>query len=255
MVDLKPEDFERRRMPIESLDRPASREVHIWFFRLAELARSLRGALDGHVDTDDDAPFTPGQLRFARRFFLRLLLGAYLGIPGKSVHINRSVRGKPMLDGAAHPDELHFSMAKSRDCVLIGFATGTHLGVDLELSARRAHNPMGVARRYFSAAESDALAALDPTRRNAAFLRTWACKEAIVKASGQGIANELCRFSVETDPARPAAVLACESEPPERWTLAVLQPDAGYLAAVACPSPNLTVRAYRLLPARPAAGH
>ena len=254
MVDLKPKDFEHCRMPLELLGMPASGEIHAWFFRLTELARSLRGALDGHVGTDDEAPFTPGQLRFARRFFLRLLLGAYLGIPGKSVRINRSNRGKPMLDAAAHRADLHFSVAKSHDCLLIGVATGVHIGVDLEPAGRRTHNPLGVARRYFSAAESEALAALDPGRLNAAFLRTWACKEAVVKASGQGIANELCRFSVETDLARPAAVVASENEPSEQWTLAVLWPEREFLGAVACPSPDMTVRASRLLPAQLAAG-
>lgn len=255
MVDLKPKDFEHRHMPLELLGMPASGEIHVWFFRLTDLARSLRGALDGHVGADDAAPFTPGQLRFARRFFLRLLLGSYLRIPGKSVRINRSNRGKPMLDAAAHSTDLHFSVAKSHDCVLIGFATGVHVGVDLEPAGRLAHNPLGVARRYFSTAESAALAALDPCRLNAAFLRTWACKEAVVKASGQGIANELCRFSVETDLARPAAVVASESGAPERWTLALMRPDAEFLGAVACPRPDMAVRASRLLPAQLAAGH
>lgn len=255
IVDLKPEGFEHRRMPLDLPGLPAVGEMHVWFFRLTDLARSLRGALDGHVGTDDAAPFTPGQLRFARRFFLRLLLGAYLGIPGKSVRINRSNRGKPLLDAAAHAADLHFSMAKSQDCVLIGFATGVPVGVDLEPAGRRAHNPLGVARRYFSATESEALAAVDPGGLNAAFLRTWACKEAVVKASGQGIANALCRFSVETDLARPAAVVASESEAPERWTLSLMRPEQGFLGAVACPSPGMTVCAYRLLPAQLATGH
>jgi 4'-phosphopantetheinyl transferase len=187
-------------------------------------------------------------MRFTRLFFLRLLLGAYLGIPGKSVRINRSIRGKPMLDAAAHPEDLHFSMAKSGEQLMIGFASGVHLGVDLEPAARRAHNPLGVARRYFSPAESAALEALEPSLVNEAFVRAWACKEAVVKASGQGIANEFCRFSVETDLARPVAVVASEEEPPEQWTLALVQPEDKYLGAVACPSPGMAVRARQLLP-------
>ena len=255
MFDLKPKDFERVHMPIDRLGLPASREIHVWFLGLGGLARSLRGALDGHVGTEDAAPFTPGQLRFARLFFLRLLLGAYLGIPGKAVRINRSIRGKPMLDAAAHPEDLHFSMAKSGEQVLIGFASGVHVGVDLEPAARRAHNPLGVARRYFSPAESEALAALDPCRLNAAFVRAWACKEAVVKASGQGIANEFGRFSVETDLARPVAVVASDRESPEDWSLSLVQPTAKYLGAVACPSPDMAVRAWQLLPLRQPTGH
>lgn len=255
VIGSMPEDFELRRMPVEMLGLPAPGEIHAWFLDLGELARSLRGALDGHVGTDDPAPFTAGQLRFARRFFLRLLLGAYLGLPGKSVRINRSIRGKPVLDATAHPVDLHFSMAKSMDRLLIGFATGVHIGVDLEPSGRRARNPLGIARRYFSAAESAALAALGAAQLNEAFLRTWACKEAVVKASGQGIANEFCRFSVETDPGRPAGVLACEGVAPENWTLSLLQPERDYLGALASPRPDMTVRACRLLPAQPAASH
>lgn len=250
MFDLKPKDFERVSMPIDRLDLPASREIHLWFLGLDRLARSLRGALDGHVGTEDATPFTPGQMRFTRLFFLRLLLGAYLRVPGKSVRINRSIRGKPMLDAAAHPEDLHFSMAKSREQLLIGFASGVHVGVDLEPVARRAHNPLGVARRYFSPAESAALQALAPSRVNEAFVRAWACKEAVVKASGQGIANEFGRFSVETDLERPVAVVASENEPPEHWTLSLVQPASEYLGAVACPSPGMAVRAWQLLPLR-----
>jgi 4'-phosphopantetheinyl transferase len=252
IFDLEPEGFERLHMPVENLALPAAGVIHAWFLNLFELAQALRGALDGHVGVDDAAAFTPGQLRFARRFFLRLLLGAYLGVPGKSVRINRSVRGKPMLDAAVHRQDLHFSMAKSGDRVLIGFSSGVHLGVDLEPAGRRAHRPLGVARRYFSVTESAALEALHPSRLNDAFLRTWACKEAVVKASGQGIANELCRFTVETDPDRPAAVLDFEGQAAAQWTLALLRPEEDFLGAVACPGPGMAVRAWRLLPARPA---
>ena len=103
-----------------------------------------------------------GQLRFARRFYLRLLLGAYLGLPGKSVQINRKNRGKPVLDATVHDEELHFSMAKSEDKLLIGFSTSSHIGVDLEPARAPARDAMGVARRYFTPAEADALAASLP---------------------------------------------------------------------------------------------
>jgi 4'-phosphopantetheinyl transferase len=248
-LNTGPQDFEPRCIPLDRLQLPAAGEVHAWFLDLGRLARPLRGALDGSVGARDPAPFTAGQLRFARRFYLRLLLGAYLGIPGKAVKINRRNRGKPVLDAAVHPEELHFSMAKSEERLLIGFATSVQVGVDLEPTTRRALKPLGLANRYFSAAESAALAALDPADLDAAFLRAWACKEAVVKASGQGIANQLCRFSVETDPARPARVLDFEGDRADAWSLALLRPEEGFLGAVATRSASLDIRAYRLLPA------
>jgi len=244
-----PEDFRPRTIPLDRLDPPAAGEAHAWYLDLTRLARPLRGALDGHLESDDPAPFTPGQLRFARRFYLRLLLGAYLDMPGKAVRINRSNRGKPVLDASAHSEELHFSMAKSEDRLLLGFATSCHLGVDLEPFQRKAFKPLGVAQRYFSAAETAALAALEPSRLDTAFLRTWACKEAIVKASGQGIANQLCRFTVETRLDRPAAVLAMDDGSEKNWTLSLLQPDEQFLGALAAPEAGVRINAFRLLPA------
>jgi 4'-phosphopantetheinyl transferase len=254
MADARPQDFAPRCIPLDAQELPAEGQVHVWFLSLAELARPLRGALDGHMGADDPTPFTPGQLRFARRFYLRLLLGAYLGLPGKAVRINRSNRGKPVLDATVHRQELHFSMAKSEDRLLIGFSSHFHLGVDLEPVGRKAHDALSVARRYFSSAESAALSAMGAAERDVAFLRTWACKEAVVKASGEGIANQLCRFTVETDPARQAKVLDFDGEPAPDWSLSLLRPDRKFLGAVAARSAGLQIQAFRLLPAVPAAG-
>jgi len=248
VVDIEPADFAPYHMPLDRLDLPAEGEIHLWFLDLGTLALSLRGALDGHAGAGSPAPFTVGQLRFARRFYLRLLLGAYLDLPGKSIHINRSVRGKPVLDAAEHRESLHFSMAKSEDRLLLGFATSCHVGVDLEPWGRRTRNALGLARRYFSVEESTALAALAPSERHAAFLRTWACKEAVVKASGEGIANQLCRFTVETDADRPARVLDFDGEVAADWSLALLRPEARFLGAVAARSPGLQMSSRRLLP-------
>jgi len=249
MVAVGPDDFRSRGIPLDRLEPPPAGEAHAWYLDLTRLARPLRGALDGHLDSDDPAPFTAGQLRFARRFYLRLLLGAYLEMPGKAVRINRSNRGKPALDASAHPEALHFSMAKSEDRLLLGFATSCHLGVDLEPLRRKAFKPLGVARRYFSAAETAALAALQPSELDFAFLRTWACKEAVVKASGQGIANQLGRFTVETRLDRPAAVLAMDDGSEQDWTLSLLRPDKQFLGALAAPEAGVRVNAFRLLPA------
>jgi 4'-phosphopantetheinyl transferase len=241
------QDFMPCTIPLPDLERPAPGEVHLWFLDLGGLAGSLRDALGG--GEDDASPVTTGQLRFARRFYLRLLLGAYLGLPGKSVRINRQNRGKPELDTSVHDCELHFSMAKSENRLLIGFSTSSHIGVDLEPARRRARDAMGLARRYFSPAEADLLAATDSGDLHAAFLRLWACKEAVVKASGQGIANQFRRFTVDADISRPATVLDFDGEDAAGWSLALVRPGDNFLGAVAVRDNLTTFRAFRLLPA------
>jgi 4'-phosphopantetheinyl transferase len=240
-------DFAQRALPLHRLAPPARDEVHVWHLDLGRLSASLQAALDRDAPQSGRLRLTPGQLRFTRRFYLRLLLGAYLEVPGKSVRLVRNPRGKPVLDASAHPEPLHFSMAKSADRLLIGFSSTHPVGVDLEPSERRARNAAGVAARYFSAAESQRLAALEPAALEAAFLRTWACKEAVVKASGLGIANQLCRFSVETDLARPPAVLEFDGAPTDDWSLAVLQPEQRFIGAVAVHGPIARLEARRLV--------
>lgn len=239
------QDFQPCAMPLPELHSPLAGEVHLWFLDLAGLAGSLRNALDGHQG--GATPLTAGQLRFARRFYLRLLLGAYLGLPGKEVRINRKQRGKPILDASVHGEELHFSMAKSEGRVLVGFSSSSHIGVDLEPAQRTARDAMGVARRYFTPVEADFLAASPPDELDAAFLRVWACKEAVVKASGKGIANQFARFTVDTDIRRPAALLEFDGKPASDWTLALVRPEDGFLGAVAIRDRVTTLHARRLI--------
>lgn len=223
--------------------------MHLWHLDLSRLAGALRTALDGTAGQQPAPPLKRGQLRFAQRFFLRLLLGSYLGVPGKAVKITRNRKGKPVLDPLTHGGGLHFSMAKSNDRLLLGLSTSDYLGVDLEPLCRRAHRPLGVASRYFSAAEFEQLNALEGELLQASFLRAWACKEAVVKASGLGIANQLCRFTVETDLERPPRVLDFDGAPGRGWWLASVQPEPGYLGAVAVDGQVDGVEAFRLLPA------
>jgi len=249
---VMPEEFSACRIPLRTRDQPQPGEVHIWYLDLGRLGLSLQHALGG--EPDRGGPYRSGkpqlsraQLRFARRFYLRLLLGAYLGIPGKSVKINRSNRGKPSLDQSSHQSDLHFSSAKSEDRVLLGISNVTLVGVDLEPADRRAHNPLAVARRYFSTAEARGLESVGPERLHEAFVRAWACKESVVKASGQGIANQFCCFTVETDPGLPPAVLDFEGEDPAQWSLALVQADKGFIGAVAMHHRHMKIRAFRLL--------
>ena len=232
--------LEERRLPLRGLAPPAHGAAHLWLLDLAELG----------------SPLQPGEkLRGAHLPVLgatlltnMVLLGAYLGLPGKDVQVLRSERGKPRLDPAAHDTDLQFSMAASLGHCLVAVTASAVIGVDLEPRGRRAGSPLALARRYFSDAERRGLEALGPGRLDAAFLRTWACKEAVVKAGGTGIANALCRFTVEVDPARPAALLAMDEDDPGAWQLRCLGLPDDLLAAVTVRSRTLDLAGFRLAP-------
>lgn len=244
--------LEARRLPLRGLAPPAPGVAHLWLLDLGRLGSPLQ----------PDEPIEPERLpaaqrRTLRRFYLRLLLGDYLGVPGKDVHVLRRERGKPVLDPSVHDSPLDFSVAASGGHCLLGITAGAPIGVDLEPRGRRAGKPLALARRYFSADEYEGLAALadggaaDGGRDAAvdeAFLHTWACKEAVVKAGGTGIANALCRFTVEVRPGRPAAVLAMEADEAQAWQLRSFRLPDGLVGAVTVRAPTLNLVGYRLDP-------
>jgi len=238
---LQPADFRPHSLPLARRPPPRAGIVHLWYLDLARLGNPL------DTETDLSAhPFTARQARALRRFYLRLLLGAYLGMPGKDVEISRLIKGKPVLAGPAADSGLEFSMSHSDGCVLIGICSSGAIGVDLEQAGRRAAEPLGLARRYFSAFEADVLATLDAGELDLAFIRTWALKEAVVKAMGHGIAGQLHRFSVSCQPGQTVRVHSMEDDDSKAWRLALAQPSGRHVAAVALRYPELRIEAFRL---------
>jgi 4'-phosphopantetheinyl transferase len=231
------------RLPLRELSPPMPGTAHLWLLDLARLGSPLKPDLDLTGE-----PLPVRQRRTLRRFYLRLLLGAYLGLPGKDVQLVRSDRGKPVLDPGVHDSPLDFSMAASGGHCLIGVTSGSVIGVDLEPRGRTAGNPLALARRYFSPTEHEALAGLAESRRDDAFLHTWACKEAVVKAGGTGIANMLCRFTVEVRPDRPSTLLAMEGDDAELWQLRSVLLPGDWVGAVTVRYPVLELEGRNLLP-------
>lgn len=238
---IGPDSFSPRQLPLRQLEKPQGDAVHLWHLDFKQLSNPLNQDADGQPKE-----LSVFQQTANRRFYLRLLLGAYLGIPGKDIKINRRIKGRPELDSSLSNGELDFNVARSKDCYLIGISSGATIGVDLEIADRRSGKPMALARRYFSDAETAALAALGEDELHSAFMHTWACKEAIVKASGLGIANQLCRFTVDVDPANPPAVLHMDDDDHSAWKLAAAEPAQGAIAMVAVRQQSISLQGFNL---------
>lgn len=238
---IGPEVFSPRQLPLRALQKPLGGDVHLWHLDLRELSNPL----DSNISANSPE-LSVIQQRAARRFYLRLLLGAYLGIPGKDVHIIRKIKGRPELQPGLSKGQLNFNVARSGGCYLIGINNGAVIGVDLEIAARRTGKPMALAKRYFSQHEIEALSQFDEDDLHRAFMHTWACKEAIVKASGLGIANQLCRFSVDVNPDNPPAVLHMLDDDPNAWKLAMAIPASGAIAVIAARQPSISINGFNL---------
>jgi 4'-phosphopantetheinyl transferase len=162
---------------------------------------------------------------------LRSILHRVLGIDLAGVPFQAGERGKPSLGSGA---AIRFNLAHSRGLGLLALALEREVGVDLEwINETVDLDPL--IRRFFSAAERNALSALPEARRREAFFHIWAQKEAYLKGRGEGLAFGLEHFDVLADPDQEAALLADRNDPEarRRWSLVTLTPDPCYRAALA----------------------
>lgn len=177
------------------------------------------------------------------RSVTRLVLGHLLDVAPETLRFRATCRrcggphGKPVLWSPATP--ARFSVSHSGRWCVIAVACGTDLGVDVErIGLRRDTIPV----RALAAEERTALASHDKANRLAGFIRYWTRKEALLKATGDGLTVDPAAIVV-TRPDQPAGLLhwAAESAPPATPHLADLAAPPGYTAALASLGRPLTV--------------
>ncbi|MDI4663197.1 4'-phosphopantetheinyl transferase superfamily protein [Xanthobacter autotrophicus] len=136
----------------------------------------------------------------------RLLLGAVLGCPPAAVAVTRALNGRPRLDGAGEEyRDLDFNLAHCADAVAVGLARGGRIGVDVE-DPRPLDVWTDIARDMFDPADHAAWRAAPKEARAAAALAVWCGKEAVLKATGEGLAGD--PRTVRLFPAGAPAVFA-----------------------------------------------
>ncbi len=203
------------------------------------LSEHERGRADRYVKPEHGLRYTVAHAQ------LRAVLGARLRIPPEAVCYERGAHGKPRLPGTPW----HFNLSHSGGYGLIG-VHDRELGVDIE-AERPQLNALGLAGRYFNAAETAWLRDLAESERPRGFSRLWTCKEAWMKADGRGLALPLRWLEVHLAAAAGAdSARLIETEPPHRpWFAREIELTAGYAAAVVEAEALPEIRIGRLEPA------
>jgi 4'-phosphopantetheinyl transferase len=163
----------------------------------------------------------------------RLLLGAHCGTLPEDLTIDRTCvrcgqpHGKPrLLDPAS---DLEYSVSHAGERIAVAIARGGPVGVDVE-SLQRIPDVETLAPHVLSAPERAAEKHQDVDD----FLRYWARKEAVLKATGDGLRAPMAELTISA-PDEPARVVSWASRPDlvSRIVLADLHPGDGYVACVA----------------------
>ena len=204
-------------------------DVHIFFVALDE-----RGLHSAHVlDADERRRaarfhFERDRIRYvAAHVALREVVARALGRAPATVRWTYGRHGKPAI--VDHP-ELGFNLSHSGDRAVVAIAWRREVGVDLERIAEV--DELEVAKLVFSAAEQAALRERVADRRHT-FFRIWACKEALVKARGDGLGGPLAAFDVAAQPQAGDVLIANRLDDPRAWSIRQLDAEPGYAAAIA----------------------
>lgn len=115
---------------------------------------------------------------------LRTLLGDRLGASPDELRFGRGPYGKPFIEGS----DLSFNLSDTKDALVIAIGRNGQIGVDVETMARNVDH-RSVSEHYFTLEEVELISASSDRKRR--FLEFWTRKEAVLKASGVGIMEDL----------------------------------------------------------------
>lgn len=124
----------------------------------------------------------------------RVMFCEMLGAKPHELSFATEPLGKPFLAGRGP----HFNLSHCDGLVACAFSWDFPVGIDVESVERQA--PLHVAQKYFSPDEQAWLSALPASERGRGFFKLWTVKEAVVKATGRGLAQDLRAFEVLLDP-------------------------------------------------------
>jgi len=220
-------------------------QVTLWYTEPVDVPRD-HPALDERERTRWDTLRRPAdKARFATgRLTAKVLAGRWLGVKPDDIAFTTrcplcgGTHGKPRVRDESGPD---LSIAHAGERVVVAITAGVAVGVDVEPVASL-DAVSSLARLVLSAVERAGVDAMSPERRPRALLSYWVRKEALLKATGHGLAIPLAALTMTAPDEEPRLV---------RWDTPAAQPQASaltdisvgdhYLACVAVLAPALAI--------------
>ncbi|MGB9446085.1 MAG: 4'-phosphopantetheinyl transferase superfamily protein, partial [Candidatus Acidiferrum sp.] len=125
----------------------------------------------------------------------RNILSGYLQTSPETLSFSVEPNGKPALSRKTDSLDLRFNLSHSHGLAMLALALGREVGIDVE-RIRPGIADEGIQAHIFTAHEQAEFQHIVPTERDCEFLRRWTCKEAFVKALGDGLQIPLNSFEV-----------------------------------------------------------
>jgi 4'-phosphopantetheinyl transferase len=215
----------------------ADNEIHVWATTLSMAAAGLE--LFSATLTPDEkerakkSKFEKHRNRYiAGRGALRAILGQYLDARAADLRFDYLTNGKPAFAQDFAGAGIHFNLAHTEDLALIAVTRIGPIGVDVEC-VRPTKNVDELVARFFSQRENELFQKVPNDQKPVAFFNLWTPKEAMLKATGEGITRSLSLVEVSFLPGEPAKLLAISGDEAaaEEWFLRELSPANEFVGA------------------------
>lgn len=218
-------------------------DVSLWWCELHVPPGTIAGltAILSPAERARAARFGTDALRerwIAGRASLRRILGHVLHVPPAAVPIARGRRGRPELGNT--DAGLDFNVSHTGRVALIGLRSMSGRNVRIGVDVERADRVLGsdrLARKFLTSGERATVEDREPDERRRAFLRFWTCKEAMSKATGDGLLAPFRHIEVDLQ-AAPRLVAGPAPYVPPDWGLFAAPVPEGHFATVALWNPT-----------------
>ncbi len=166
------------------------------------------------------------------RALVRLIGSSLLHIKPSDIMIGSNRHGKPNFTGDSSANNLRFNVSHSHSLVTIALARGREIGIDIEW-IDETFDGKEIAARIFSPAELSELHSLSEYDQRVAFYNGWTRKEAYLKATGEGLTDDMSSIELTLLPNGPARLLRLPApKNPTDWTIHDLTLPSGFAGAL-----------------------
>ena len=222
--------------------------VHIWSVSLKLLPSQIEQLStilsSDEIERANRFYFERDKNRFTiARGTLRKILSRYLNIEPKKLQFYYSDRGKPYLINTS----ILFNLSHSQDLALYAITQVNLIGIDLEY-IRPMNDAESLAKRFFSPQEYNLISQLPPQKQQERFFKLWTCKEAYLKATGDGLAGGLEKVEISLNQEKPVEFFSINGDIEEasHWYLHQFIPQPNYIAAVVVAGKNQSLSFWQM---------
>lgn len=130
-------------------------------------------------------------LYLLRKGVTRKVISDYLNLSPNELQIRYDHKNKPYIYGK----QINYNISHSSNYLMIGISKDNQIGVDIQrIDDRKKEIPISI----FSKQEIEQYNTIQCSEKREFFWKTWALKEAITKATGDGMTTNFCGIDTST---------------------------------------------------------